>query len=171
MKSLIILISILITNLAFGQRDDGNIFSVKIKFDKKIPVKEIQVYYTEANQTRVNYFKNVNYRVNKETNEIELVGENSWIAGNNSNFPLIVFSHSENKKYNSNELKEERLTRTFYYLINDNYSFEENFNKEILFRPYHPWAPYILRIDKDYKVNYDTETKIFLSSLIEINSL
>lgn len=171
MKNLIILLSILVTNLAFGQRDDGNKFSVKIKFDKDIPVKELQVYYTEADYTNNNSFKNVNYRVHPETNEIELVGENFWIAGNNSNFPLVVFSHSEKNKYNSNELNEERLKRTFYYLMNDNYSFDEDFNKEILFRPYHRRVPYTLRIDKDYKVNYDTETKIFLSSLIEINSL
>lgn len=171
LKLYILTFIILLSGTAFGQRDDGNVFSVKIKFDKDIPVEEIQVFYTEASQTSVNDFKNVNYRAIKETNEIELVGENIWIAGNNSHFPVIVFSHSENKEYVSNKPKEERLTKIFYYLVNEDYSFEEGFNKEILFRPFHHWAPYILRIDKNRKVNYDTETKLFLSSLIEINRL
>lgn len=171
-QKIFILISfILLSGVAFGQRDDGNAFSVKIKFDKEIPVEEIRVYYTEANQTSVNDFKKVNYRAIKETNEIDLVGENIWIAGNNSHFPVIVFSHSENKEYGSNKPKEERLTKIIYYLINEDYSFEEGFNKEILFRPFHHRAPYILRIDKNRKVNYDTETKLFLSNLIEINPL
>lgn len=168
-KFLILISFIFFSGVAFGQRDDGNSFSVKIKFDKKIPVEEIRVYYTEAKQTAVNTFENVNYRAIKETNEIELIGENIWIAGNNSHFPIIVFSHSENKEYGFKKQKTERLR--FYYLINEDYSFEEGFNKEILFRPFHHRAPYILRIDKDRKVNYDTETKLFLSSLIEINPL
>lgn len=169
-RKLLILISfILLSGVAFGQRDDGNSFSVKIKFDKEILVEQIRAYYTEAKQTAVNTFENVNYRAIKETNEIELIGENIWIAGNNSHFPIIVFSHSENKEYGFKKQKTERLR--FYYLINEDYSFEEGFNKEILFRPFHHRAPYILRIDKDRKVNYDTETKVFLSSLIEINAL
>lgn len=43
-KLFIITFLILLSGLAFGQRDDGNVFSVKIKFDKEIPVEKIQVY-------------------------------------------------------------------------------------------------------------------------------
>lgn len=171
---LYILISfILFSGVAFGQTTGKNVFNVKIRFDKEIPVDKIEVFYNHEGLK--NSFKYVNYRIDKIKNEIELFGENGWIIGGKHvcHFPVIVFSYSEMKKYdNGFNKKEERQTNTFYYLINEDYTFENGFDKEILFKRLNDRnAPYYIKVDENQNVGYDYGTLPSFSSLIKINPL
>src|SRR5690554_1080436 len=172
MKKYILSFFILLSTMVFGQRDAGNIFSFKVKFERDIPVAEIEVFYTKYQNMPYNEFEEINYKVNIETNEIELYGSNVWISGNNSYFPIIIFIHSELKEYNKlNNNIEQRLTNTLYYLINENYSFEEEFNKEILFRKFDKFSEYHIKINPNREIEYvrQAPSNLFLNSFIKIN--
>lgn len=162
-----------LSGMAFGQTTDKNVFNIKIRFDKKIPVDKIDVFYNEEGLK--NGFLYVNYRIDKIKNEIELFGENGWIIGGKHvcHFPLIVFSYSEMKKYdNGFNKKEERQTSTFYYLLNEDYTFEKGFDKEILFkRSNERNTPYYIKVDENQNVGYDYGALPSFSSLIKINPL
>lgn len=172
-KKYILLFFILLSTMVFGQRDDGNGFSFKVKFERDIPVAEIKVFYTKYQNMRHNEFEEINYKVNIETNEIELYGSNVWISGNNSYFPIIIFIHSELKEYNKfNNKTEQRLTNTLYYLINENYSFEEEFNKEIFFRKFDKFSAYHIKINPSREIEHvkQAPSNLFLNSFIQINT-
>src|SRR5690554_6401550 len=171
-KPYILTFFILLSGVVFGQRSDGNIFSFKVKFERDIPVAEIEVFYTEYQNMSYNEFGEINDMVNIETNEIELYGSNVWISGNNSYFPIIIFIHSELKEYNKlNNNIEQRLTNTLYYFINESYSFEEEFNKEILFRKFDTFSEYYININPTREIEYVRQgpSNLFLNSIIKIN--
>ena len=171
MKNLLLLISILISNFGFGQRSADNVFSVKVKFDDKIPVTELKVYYTDAISVGYNSFSTINYTINKQTNEVELLGKNVWVAGNNSHFPLIIFAHLKKGGNSAEEGYDTRSKQVFYYLLNENPTFESNLNKEIFFKKLNSTRAYVLRIDQDGKMDYDFNTQIMLDYLVEVHPL
>ena len=132
MKDFIILIFIIIPNFAFGQASGSGNFMINVKFEKEIPVEELEVYYYETSHNRID---KVNFKLNTIENTIEIFGHNDFVVG--AGFPIIVFSHKGKKIYTKThfaEDNEETETLNLFYLIIKQDSFNGgDFDKELKF--------------------------------------
>ena len=160
MKNLIILISILITNFAFGQRGDSHNFSFKVRFDKSIPVENLQLFYLEYGANRI---KTISYEVN-EQNEIVFNGVNYSIAGAGNYFPTIIFSLKEDKLLNGSNAKTE--TYRLFYLISETETYlKDGMDKEIYFT--NSDEPYFIKVD----FKWENDKKVYNVGQVPLNQL
>ncbi|KXO01390.1 hypothetical protein LS48_02760 [Aequorivita aquimaris] len=159
MKKLIILISILITNFAYGQRGDSHNFNFKVKFDKSIPVENLQIFYIEYNANRITSIK---YETNEE-NEIIFNGINYSIAGAGTYFPTIIFSLKEDKILNGSNEKIE--TYRMFYLISETETYLEDIGKEIFFT--NSSKPYFIKVGFEWQ----NSKKIYNVEQVPLNQL
>lgn len=160
MKNLIILISILISNFAFGQRGDSHTFNFKVKFDKSIPVEQLQIFYAEYSANKITY---INYETNKE-NEIIFNGVNYSIAGAGNYFPTIIFSFKEDKLLNVSNEKNE--TYKLFYLISETETYlNDDMDKEILFT--NSDNPYFIKVD----FKWQNEKRVYKVEQVPLNQL
>ncbi len=128
-KHYILTFFILFSGLAFGQASGSADFSFNVKFEKDIPLEEIEIFYFNKGG---NNFTKINYKLNISDNEIELFGNHHFIVG--AGFPLIVFSHKGKMIYETTN--EETETLNLFYLIIKRDTFhkdDEDFNKELKF--------------------------------------
>lgn len=144
MKNLIILISILTTNFAFGQRGDSHNFSFKVKFDKSISVDDLQLFYKEYDANRI---RTISYETN-EQNEIIFNGVNHSIAGAGNYFPTIIFSLKQDEL--SNHSNEKIETYKLFYLISETETYlKDDFDEDIFFR--NSSSPYFIKVGFNWK--------------------
>ena len=122
--------SVSYTHLDVYKRQTSNKFNFKVKFDKDIPVENIDVFYIEKSG---NYFEHVNYCLNISENEIEVFGENNYVI--EVSFPTIIFSLKEKKTYHNhmNIETETAEMQKLFFLVNYKGSFEKDFDKELKF--------------------------------------
>ena len=113
--------------MVFGQASGTADFSIKVKFEKGIPVDKMEAFYFTRSGSR---FNKINYKVNASKNEIELFGNNYFIIG--AGFPIIVFSYKEEKLYKYDyDLSEREVQNLFYLIIKKDRL--ENLDKELKF--------------------------------------
>lgn len=127
---------ILLSTMVFGQKFVSADFSFKVKFEKEIPIEELEVsYFTKS----TNYLTEIRYKHNISKNEIEIFGNHSYVNG--SQFPTIVFSQKEKKLFYTDTFreanKEDRNIQNLFYLIIEKDKIE-NLNKEIKFSKEYP---------------------------------
>lgn len=165
-KIQIFLLFFALSNIAFGQRGDTHSFNFKVKFEKSIPVENLQIFYLEYSANKI---KAINYKTN-EQNEIIFKGENYSIAGAGNYFPTIIFSLKENKL--SNYSNEKIETYKLFYLISNIETYQENISNEILFTNSN--EPYYVRVDfyrdenkKKYNIEY-VPLKLLSEEILEV---
>lgn len=127
---------ILLSTMVCGQTFVSADFSFKVKFEKDIPVEELEIsYFTKYN----NDLTEIRYKHNISKNEIEIFGNHIYVDG--TQFPTILFSQKEKKLFYTDTFreanKEERNTQNLFYLIIEHHKVE-NLNKEIKFSKEYP---------------------------------
>lgn len=159
----------LISSSIFCQSSGHAEFELTFNFAKKIPVKNIKVYYyfNQANDLR-----KINYKVDVEKNQLKLFVENHFIYG--VNFPTLIFSHKkegENPKINflyyfMTENKEfYDKDRKYVFKINDRHP-----NTLVKF-DYNKSGKKIYKIEHVYNLNNGTSRHIFSNVLVEVDKL
>lgn len=155
-KLYIILILISLSHFAFGQRGESFNFNFKVKFEEKISIDNLDIYYLGCGS---NNFTDINYKFNT-SNEVEFSGKNYSIKGAGDYFPILIFSIKENKLINSEEVE----TRKLFYLISEIDGLED-FDKEIYFKnlPF----PYFNKVD----LKWNSEEKTFRVEQLPLKQL
>jgi hypothetical protein len=125
-KLIILVLFFTFSHFIFGQASSSSDFLFEVKFDKNIPIRNIEVHYY---QVPGNHFKKINYSLDCLNNKIKLFGSIDFIVG--APFPTIIFSYKETIKENESS-KINEITSLFY-LVSTEETYESNFNKEILF--------------------------------------
>lgn len=141
MKNLLIIISILISQFAFGQASNISNFFISVDFEKDIPVSEIEVFYYTASNNNI---ERINFKTDISKNAIEISGVHNYVVG--AGLPVIVFSHKKKMIYNSHfdnydsinprKEKEEAEIQNLYYLVISIAGFSsanEDFRKKLKF--------------------------------------
>lgn len=135
-KKYILSFFILLSTMVFGQTFVSADFSFKVKFEKEIPIEELEIScFTKSS----NILTEIRYKHNISKNEIEIFGNHSYVNG--SQFPTILFSQKDKKLFYTDTFreanKEERNIQNLFYLIIENDKVE-NLNKEIKFSKEYP---------------------------------
>jgi hypothetical protein len=123
---ILIIIIGLSTLTSFGQASWFDFFSIHVKFDKSIPVSELELSYFERSN---NYFDSIHFKIDTIANELEINGCNIYVVG--APFPLIIFSLDEatTRKENSEIIHVSNM----FYLVTSSIESYVQFDKELLF--------------------------------------
>lgn len=159
-KLYISLFLIFLSHFAFGQRGDSHPFNFKVKFDKSIPVEQLQIFYTDYSANRIT---SIHYETN-EGNGIIFNGVNHSIAGAGNYFPTIIFSFKEDKLLNGSNEKIE--TYRLFYLISETETFlKDDMDSEILFT--NSKNPYFIKVD----FKWQNDKKVYKAEQVPLNQL
>lgn len=111
MKNLVLFIFILFSKLFFAQASGSANFSLKIDFEKNIPVDQLEIF---CNIKDGNTLKSVEVKIDKANNSIIISGINHFIIP--VNFPTLSFSYTDKSKLN--EYSEQIIERKhIFYLV------------------------------------------------------
>lgn len=114
MKNLILLTGIFFSKLFLAQASGIANFSLKIDFEKNIPVDQLEIF---SNIKAGNTLKSVEVKIDKANNSVSISGVNHFIIP--VNFPTLSFLYTEKTKLN--EYSEQVMERkNIFYLVTGN---------------------------------------------------
>jgi hypothetical protein len=125
-KLIILVLFFTFSHFIFGQASGSSDFLFEVKFDKNIPIRDIEVHYYPVPGR---HFEKVNYSLDCLNNKMKIFGHIHFVVGAPS--PKIVFSYKETIKENESG-KINEITSLFY-LVSTEEIYESNLNKEIFF--------------------------------------
>lgn len=141
MKTIITFQFLWLSLISFGQATGEDNFNLTIKFDTRINIDSINVFFYE---TLGQQFNSINYSIYKSNNTITIFGNNEYVVG--TKFPTLIFSYRtfESREYscadslNKNNrfpCKETIENIQLFYLITGHHigSYRENVPTEINF--------------------------------------
>ena len=130
MKNLLYAFFLLVSYLTFGQRGDVYEFNFKVKFHPNIPVDSLQIFFANSQSNRIS---SIHYETN-DSNEVILSGSHYCVQGNQTSFPLLIFSHQIDQ---FNQVTNGKIkTHKLYFLKNESQSYTKSFNEELYFDEY-----------------------------------
>lgn len=151
LKTYIYAFFILLSGMIFGQSSGSGSVNFKVSFDKKISIKDLEVFYFEKNCHTY-----IDYEIDEFSNSLILKGSIEWWG--RPTFPTIVFSYPQKDRF------------FMFYLFSNGQPYEEhNFKEKIFFSFDSPNA--LIKLfypDKNsmaYKIEYGG--KNFLLGLIK----
>ncbi len=129
MKNLILLIVILFSKLFFAQASGSANFSLKIDFEKNIPVDQLEIF---CDIKAGNTLKSVEVKIDKAYNSVSISGVNHFVIP--VNFPTLYFSYIDKTKLNGHSEQVIERKNIFYLVTGQGImSYDNNNGQNIRF--------------------------------------